>query len=159
MAAQKMNHPMLHQQRQTRGSEWAQIPCAVLRELRLSETQLLALKLQGCVSLERSHSGRMIGKLRFRAGGRQVVRYVGADEHRLAAVRHALAQWQAAHHAARRLQHTMRAAAALLREARHRSEAVLAGSEFRHHGYAIRRRRQLQLQTLSTLPSAQEKNP
>jgi hypothetical protein len=108
-----------------------------LARLSLTEQDLNALESQGCLALE--HRGdRSYYKLRFRRGGRQVVRYAGQEA---ALVAEELKTLQAARRLQRELNKLNLAARQALREGKLILEPLLVERGFRFHGLAIRRTR------------------
>jgi hypothetical protein len=110
-----------------------------LANLRLSEGDIVALGEQGFLAPER-RGNREYVKLRFRRGGRQVVRYVGGGE-AAALVGEELKLLQTARRLRRELQRFGRVARHRLREAKIELEPLILGCGFKFHGRAIRRPR------------------
>lgn len=80
-------------------------------------------------------------KLRFRRGGKQVVRYIGRAE-RAAIVEKELTVIQAESKIVRKLMARVRLANKVLRDAKRTIEPVIQANGFVFHGLAIRRPRQ-----------------
>lgn len=116
-------------------------PPAILTELGLSADELAALSRQGFVSRGWRRPGLAVYKLRFRLGGRQQVRYLGADPRQAEAVRQALVAWQKPQLAVKRLRAVAREAAAVLRRMKQRLQPVVLSAGFEFHGLALRRSR------------------
>lgn len=114
---------------------------AILADLGLGAAERAALRRQGFVSLEFRGQGQIVFKLRFRLGGRQRVRYVGADADRACRVQQALFRWQQDRRRELALGRLSRDAASLLRDIKRRLEPHLNGAGLRFHGRAIRRPR------------------
>jgi hypothetical protein len=112
---------------------------SLLCRLRLTAEDLAALKRQGAVQVEQ-RGGKSIGKLRFRRGGKQVVRYIGGAEV-ARQVQEELIKWQAGCRKSRALLHLTKAARAALRESKVILAPHLAQIGYQFHGLAIRRRR------------------
>lgn len=83
----------------------------------------------------------MYYKLRFGVARKQRVRYLGGDRAFVDRVRDALATLQAALRARQELDRLRRAAARQLRAVKGQLEPLLAESDDRFHGLALRRRR------------------
>ena len=86
---------------------------------------------------------REFHKLRFRRGGKQVVRYIGNEE-RAAIVKQELSILQAESRALRELKRKMKTASRVLRESKRIMAPVLEAHGFVFHGLAIRRPRRRQ---------------
>ena len=112
-----------------------------LARLALSDEQRQALRQGGFVALERRGSGKLVVKLRFRCGGRQHVRYLGAAAEVAERARRELDRFQAARRWARELQKQVRAARLALRAAKTRSAPLLQQLGLAYHGFEVRRRR------------------
>jgi hypothetical protein len=110
-----------------------------LAMLRLTDEDIAALGEQGFLAPERRQNQRFF-KLRFRRGGRQVVRYVGGTE-AAALVAEELKILQAARRARRELERFGRVTRQRLREAKIELEPLILESGFKFHGRAIRRPR------------------
>jgi len=67
---------------------------SLLTEVELSPEAMAAMARQGFVRAEQRGRRSVVYKLRFRLGGRQVVRYLGTDRVRAQAVQAALDTWQ-----------------------------------------------------------------
>lgn len=137
---------------------------SLLRRLRLTAEDLAVLRRQGAVQIEQ-RSRRNIGKLRFRRGGKQIVRYIGGAE-AARQVQDELSQWQAAHRKSRELLHLAKAARAALRESKQALAPCLEPIGYRFHGLAIRRRREppgtvsvRQCLPIDVLPRVIQKSP
>jgi hypothetical protein len=110
-----------------------------LRQLRLTPDDLTALKRQG--SVQREWRGKLqIYKLRFRRGGKQVVRYLG-DAEVARQVAAELAILQATRRASRELHQITKTARETLQESKKKLAPHLDRIGYRFHGFAIRRRR------------------
>lgn len=98
-----------------------------------------ALARQGFVATEHRGQGTYY-KLRFRCGGRQIVRYLhGADE--AAAVRAALQTLQQGRRRERTLRQIASAGRQLLRDAKRQLEPLVAARGWKFHGRCVRRPR------------------
>jgi hypothetical protein len=107
----------------------------------LSTEELNALGRQGFVSREDRGGGRVTYKLRFRLGGRQHVRYLGADGELVEQVRELLLRLQRATRQARELRDMRRQARRGLRAAKARLAPLLGERGYHFHGLAVRKRR------------------
>ena len=114
-------------------------PLALVR-LGLEAIELEMLRRQGFVSRE-CRGGRWLYKLRFRVEGRQVTRYVGADERKAAEVQQALVEWQGARQLDLELGRLARQASRELRRAKRTLEEQMAKRGLGFHGLAVRRAR------------------
>jgi 7-keto-8-aminopelargonate synthetase-like enzyme len=114
---------------------------SILIDLHLAASELEALSRQGFVAPEQRRSGAIVFKLRFRVAGRQMVRYVGTDPARAAAVRAALEVLQQRRRLMRRLAARTAALRALLRSIKSRLAGELAATGLQFHGRRLRRRR------------------
>jgi hypothetical protein len=121
-----------------------------LAKLSLSEADLAELAHQGSLAPERRGS-RTYYKLRFRRGGRQLVRYVGGAD-QAALVSEELSALQTTRRLERQLNEVGRAARQLQRDAKAKLEPLLAECGFRFHGQAIRRSRRSHQQITSVFP-------
>ncbi len=110
----------------------------LLQRLRLTAEDLAVLRRQGAVQIEQ-RGRRFIGKLRFRRGSKQVVRYLGGAE-AARRVQEELTKWQAQHRKSRELKRLAKVARAALRGAKKTLVLHLQQTDFRFHGLAIRRR-------------------
>jgi len=97
------------------------------------------LAVQGFLSTEDRGGKRPIVKLRYRVGGRQVVKYVGTDPKVIRSVRDDLRRLQHDHRQDRDLRRLARVARALLRHAKRQLGPLLAAHGWTFHGYAIRK--------------------
>lgn len=124
-----------------------------LANLGLTEGDLGVLARQGCLAPERRQE-RTYYKLRFRRGGRQIVRYVGGTE-KAARVAEDLKTLQTAYRCQRELDRIARAARQLQRDARAKLEPQLLERGFKFHGLVIRRSRRPghQINTISSTQS------
>ena len=122
------------------GNRLAEFPA--LASLRLTADELEELANQGFVSEER-RGHRTYYKLRFRCGGKQVVRYIGSAD-RAAIVNEELSILQTESKIMGDLKATVRLANRMLREAKRTMEPVLNANGFVFHGLAIRRPRRRQ---------------
>ena len=95
---------------------------------------------QGFVT-EEKRGDRRYYKLRFRSGGKQIVRYVG-DAERAAAVAQELSTVQSELKSMRELKAITKIANRALRESKMVLEPLLKASGLVFHGFAIRRPRQ-----------------
>ena len=105
--------------------------------LRLTAEDLEVLKHQGTVQPER-RGNRRRHKLRFRRGGKQVVRCIGGEQ-KANQIREELARWQALHRKTRRLARLAKKARRVLRESKRFLEPHLAKHGYRYYGLEIRR--------------------
>src|SRR5262245_54722211 len=121
----------------------AEIPIvpAPLMELRLSASELAALRSQGVIVARPRGRNRQAHVLRFRAGGCEQSRYLGVNPASVAAVRAALEQWQRPRHDALELERMHRKAGQLLRSATAALSVTMQDSQFHFHGRTIRQRR------------------
>lgn len=110
-----------------------------LAQLRLTAKDLAALKRQGTVLIERRGT-KCVAKLRFRSGGRQVVRYLGGAE-AAREVRVELATIQAAHRQARELARITRSARKAIRAWKTTLAPYLEKHGYSFYGFQIRRQR------------------
>ena len=118
-----------------------------LARLGLSEGDLDELEQQGFLAPE--HRGeRTYYKLRFRRGGRQVVRYVGGTE-KAGLVAQELNTLQAARRVQRELAELGVAARLILRDAKTKLEPLLLDRGFKYHGQAVRRPRRFSNKPMS----------
>jgi hypothetical protein len=111
----------------------------LLASLRISADDLRELARQGFVC-EEKRGNREYYKLRFRSGGRQVVRYLGNAE-RAARVEHELSKLQNEAREMRALKAKVKIANKMLREAKIALQPVLAANGLVFHGFAIRQPR------------------
>jgi len=111
----------------------------LLASLRISADDLRELARQGFVC-EEKRGNREYYKLRFRSGGRQVVRYLGNAE-RAASVEHELSKLQNEAREMRALKAKVKIANKMLREAKIALKPVLAAHGLVFHGFAIRQPR------------------
>jgi hypothetical protein len=111
----------------------------ILPQLRLAPEHFEALRRQGFVARERGRAGRDRYKLRFRCGGRQIVRYLGSDPAVAERLHSELARCQAAHRQLRQLRRLCRQAQRLLRETQSLLSPGLEQRGYRFHGRQIRR--------------------
>jgi hypothetical protein len=107
--------------------------------LRLDADDLIELAHQGFVSPE-LHRGRTRYKLRFRRGGRQIVRVVGGLQ-AAALVEEELARLQSTRRRVRELMALDRIARRELRDSKSRLTPLIESYGFKFHGRAIRRLR------------------
>jgi hypothetical protein len=110
----------------------------LLSALELEAEEFKALCRQGFVSLEQRRA-KLYGKLRFRVGNRQRVKYVRGDQ--IAGLIAELNQLQAVTRLNRILLQSDREAWRILRASKLGLEPVLAANGLFFHGLAIRRRR------------------
>jgi hypothetical protein len=110
-----------------------------LGQLRLTPEDLCALRRQGWIQRE-WRGNRQVYKLRFRRGGKQIVRYLG-DAEIARQVGAELAVLQKAHRACRRLRRIAETARDMLRTSKKDLLPLLARNGYRFHGLAIRRRK------------------
>ena len=110
-----------------------------LASLRLTAADWEELAHQGFVSEER-RGRRKYYKLRFRSGGKQVVRYIGSAD-RAATVHRELKILQAETKVVRELKARAKIANKMLRESKLAMEPVLENAGLAFHGLAIRRPR------------------
>ena len=108
---------------------------------RLGPDALSALANQGFVSAETRPSGAVTFKLRWRAGGRQKVVYLGSDPAAADAVRAGLAALQAPRDARRELARLMARARKELSKLKEALEPAMAARGYRYHGFTARRTR------------------
>jgi len=108
---------------------------------RLGPAAMAALATQGFVSAELRPSGGVTYKLRWREGGRQIVRYLGSDPGMAGCVRAGLAALQAPRHHQRELARLLAEAAAGLARARDGLADAVGDYGFQFHGYTLRRAR------------------
>jgi hypothetical protein len=108
-----------------------------LARLRLATGDLDALGQQGFLSTER-RGDRIIHKLRFRRGGRQVVRSIG-DAAEAAVVQSELDRLQSKRQSCRELAALDRAARRLLRDTKVQLEPLVIARGWKFHGRAVRR--------------------
>jgi hypothetical protein len=108
-----------------------------LAQLRLTAGDMDELSRQGFLSLEQ-RGNRTNHKLRFRRGGRQVVRYIG-DAAEAAAVKQELDQLQSRRRIRRDLAALDRAARRLLRQTKTRLEPLVTAYGWKYHGRVVRR--------------------
>lgn len=113
-----------------------------LASLRLEAGDLEELAVQGFVGQEK-RGDRTYYKLRFRRGGKQVVRYVGGAD-RAAIVSKEIAILQADTKLMRELKAKVRIANQLIRETKQSMEPLLEANGLVFHGLAIRRPRRRQ---------------
>ena len=112
-----------------------------LAALRLIAGDLEELADQGFVCEER-RGDRTYYKLRFRRGGKQVVRYIGGVD-RASIVKQELSILQMDSKIVRELKARAKIANKMIREAKQAMEPVLKADGFVFHGLAIRRPRRL----------------
>ena len=110
-----------------------------LEQLRLTAQDLAALKRQGTVLIEQ-RGAKHVGKLRFRSGGRQVVRYLGDVETTRKACAE-LAALQAAHRHAQELTRITRSARKAIRAWKKTLAPFLERNGYSFYGLQIRRQR------------------
>ena len=122
--------------RQVGGRWWQDFPA--LAELRLEWRDLELLTRQGFVATE-DRNGRKQFKLRFRRGGKQVVRCIG-NAAAAERVRIEIERLQRSRHAQLDLDRTAREAARLVRKSKTELAAILEARGFHFHGLTIRRR-------------------
>ncbi len=120
----------------------------LLRQLNLTQAELASLSAQGFVSVEHRSSG-IYYKLRFRCGGRQIVRGLGNCSRHAEEVRRALDVYQHKTRARQQLRQSVARAARLLRESRRLLNPVLVEVGFYFHGSEIRRRQTDVIRTAS----------
>jgi hypothetical protein len=111
-----------------------------LRQLRLTEQALAALRTQGFVRAE-PHGRKQIYKLRFRLDGRQRVRFLGDDEELARAVQDELEKIQREVRDRREFANLRRRTRRTLSESKFALEGLLEEHGFHFHGQAIRKRR------------------
>lgn len=111
---------------------------ALLR-LGIEPAHFAALAMQGFLSVEDRGGRHPIVKLRYRFGGRQLVKYVGTDSRIVQSVRDDLHRLQHDQRQKRDLRRLILLARVLLRQAKQRLEPLLAPRGWTFHGYAIRR--------------------
>ncbi|WP_139228639.1 hypothetical protein [Planctomicrobium piriforme] len=107
--------------------------------LRLTAEDWAGLAEQGFVCAEQ-RGRRSYYKLRFRAGGRQIVRYIGSEE-RAAEIKSELSRLQAESKMLRELKARTKIANRMLREAKQCLNPVLEVHGLVFHGFAVRRPR------------------
>jgi hypothetical protein len=110
----------------------------ILSRMRLNPDEWQALSRQGFVHSEQ-RGAKTVCRLRFRAQGRQRVRYVRRDD--FASLEEELAELQKHVRARRHLNLLTPLARAALRASRAARAPILEASGHRFHGYTIRRRR------------------
>jgi hypothetical protein len=111
-----------------------------LEQLRLTDEDLAALKRQGTVQIEH-RDNRSIAKVRFRRGGKQMVRYIGGAEAGRQ-VEEELRRWQAVHRKCRAMLGLAKITRAALRGSKKVLAPYLEQIGYRYHGWAIRRWRE-----------------
>ena len=111
-----------------------------LANLGLSAVEQQALSSQGFVASEFRGRGGPYYKLRFRWGGKQVVRYLGSDPQVARAIAQELRVLQRLRQLKKRLRRLAAQARRALRMAKHRLEPLLQERGFHFHGQAIRQR-------------------
>ena len=121
----------------TKESQLVQYPA--LAALRLGDTDLVELGHQGFICREK-RGERVHHKLRFRRGGRQVVRYIGNAE-RAAAVEQELSDLQSETAAFRELKAVVKIANKMLPDSKTQLEPLFASHGYAFHGLSIRRPR------------------
>lgn len=109
-----------------------------LATLNLTKAHLDDLANQGTLREEASPSSRGAFKLRFRSGGKQVVRYLGRGSEFVDRVRRELAELQGEVKERRQSRRLIGAALSQLRSAKRRLEPLLPLAGYRFHGRAIR---------------------
>ena len=127
---------------------------SALAQLRLSRSQLEALKTQGFVHEERRANGNSYSKLHFRFEGKQVVRCLGTDSLRTEEVRKALAQHQVAHRNLQRLRRETREANRMVREAKEKLAPHVEELGYKFHGFDLRRQRSAGLRDQKVTPGS-----
>jgi hypothetical protein len=120
-------------------------PADAWSDLGLGDDELAALRRQGFVSQEVRRANKTVYKLRFRMGGRQRVKCLGADPLRAAAIAQALAELQQKRRTTLKLRRLQRDAARAIRRTKIQLEPHLIERGFRFHGLAIRRTRRSRL--------------
>jgi len=105
----------------------------------LGDTDLVELGHQGFICQEK-RGERVYHKLRFRRGGRQVIRYIGNAE-RAAAVEQELSVLQSETAAFRALKAVVKIANKMLRDRKTQLELLFASHGYAFHGLSIRRPR------------------
>ncbi len=138
-----------HQRDPAVGHAAAETPC--LAQLRLTSDDLAALCRQGFVTAERRGNCTYF-KLRFRRDRQQVVRYVGCDPDRAAAVQQELNILQDERKKELELSRLTDAAKRMLRQSKRALTPVLAEEGFAFHGYQIRRRRSSRAKSEKSAP-------
>jgi hypothetical protein len=113
-----------------------------LLRLDLEPGDLRLLRLQGSICPDRRGKHTYF-KLRFRRAGRQVVRYLGRDAARVAAIRAELRRLQAGTRRRRELAALSKRCAKFLRATKVVLEPMLNEHGFFYHGQAIRKSRSL----------------
>ena len=121
----------------TEESEVVRYPA--LAALRLDDTDLVELGHQGFICREK-RGERVYHKLRFRRGGKQVVRYIGNAE-RAAAVEQELLDLQSETAAFRELKAVVKFSNKMLRDSKTQLEPLFASHGYAFHGLSIRRPR------------------
>jgi len=136
-------------------------PLMIFDELGLTPEELDSLRRQGFVASERRGPACIVFKLRFRMGGRQVVRYLGTDRDWADTVRRALSAWQSPQHAQRLLRQTERDSRRLLRSVKLRLIQAVEAAGLKFHGRQIRRPRQSMAlpRSSSTIPTSRRRSP
>jgi hypothetical protein len=116
-------------------------PEAAFRRLGLIEVEIAGLARQGFVRSEERDGGVRVFKLRFRAEGRQRVKFLGRDAGQAAAIERALAELQATRRNELKLRRLNREAAKVLRESKRVLVPLVTQAGFRFHGLEIRKPR------------------
>lgn len=124
--------------------------------MELTAEQLAALARQGSVVAERRGPTRRVFKLVFRYGGRQVVRYLTTDPVVAEQARRALETLQHARRAERAMQRAVRTARRALRDSKTASAPLLAQMGLSYHGYALRRRRPVNVAAPAVGPAQEQ---
>lgn len=107
--------------------------------LGLTKTQFEDLAKQGTLSKERSRSATGCFKLRFRSGGKQVVRYIRRNAEFLDQVRREVAELQRPVKERRKTQHLIGDVMSQLRSVKRRLDPLLPLAGYRFRGREIRR--------------------
>jgi hypothetical protein len=111
-----------------------------LEGLGLTADELAAVKQQGHVAQEVRGRNRMVYKLRYRFGGRQRVRYLGADPEFAKAVREELQRIRRAEVMRKNLRSLTREGKRALRQSKLRLLPFVEQLGYAFHGFDLRRR-------------------
>jgi hypothetical protein len=112
-----------------------------LQDLNLSPEQRESLSRQGFVASEFRGSRGPFFKLRFRCGGRQIVRYLGTDPATANRVQQEVRALQHEHRLTNELARLTRQARRLLRETKIALQPYVFEAGYRFHGFEIRKPR------------------
>ena len=127
-----------HQRDPGVGHTATETPC--LTALRLTDDDLATLRRQGFVTAE-WRGNRTYFKLRYRRGRQQIVRYIGSDPDKAAAVQRELDHLQEERKTELELSRLTEKVKKMLRESKQVLAPLLAEESFAFHGHQIRRHR------------------